>query len=83
MQAKNLGPGKHADGRGLWLIKREKSVGRWMLRLVVHGKRREMGLGLWPDVSMSEVRERAAQAGRKLRDGIDPDRRARKAAPLD
>lgn len=72
MTAKNLGPGKHADGQGLWLIKRDKNVGRWMLRLVVYGKRREMGLGSWPDVSIGEARERAAQARRKLRDGLDP-----------
>jgi len=72
MQVKNLGPGKHADGQGLWLIKREKSVGRWMLRLVVHGKRREMGLGRWPDVSTGEARERAAEARKQLRDGMDP-----------
>ncbi len=72
MKAKNLAPGKHADGQGLWLIKREKSAGRWMLRLVVYGKRREMGLGRWPDVSIGEARERAAQARRQLRDGVDP-----------
>jgi len=72
MKVKNLGPGKHADGQGLWLIKREKCAGRWMLRLVVNGKRREMGLGRWPDVSIGEARERAGQARRELRDGIDP-----------
>ena len=72
MRAKSLGPGKHADGQGLWLIKRDKGAGRWMLRLVVNGKRREMGLGRWPDVSIGEARERAAAARKKLRDGIDP-----------
>lgn len=72
MKAKNLGPGKHADGQGLWLFKRDKSAGRWMLRLVVHGKRREMGLGRWPDVTIAEARERAAQSRRLLRDGVDP-----------
>lgn len=43
-----------------------------MLRLVVAGKRREMGLGRWPDVSIAEARERAASARRTLRDGKDP-----------
>ncbi len=84
MTAKNLGSGKHADGQGLWLIKREKSVGRWMLRLVVYGKRREMGLGSWPDVSIGEARERAAQARKKLRDGVDPiEERAKLRRPID
>lgn len=72
MKAKNLGAGKHADGQGLWLVKRSQSAGRWMLRLVVNGKRREMGLGSWPDVGMGEARERAAEARKRLRDGVDP-----------
>lgn len=72
MKARSLGQGKHADGRGLWLIKSRKEAGRWMLRLVVSGKRREMGLGPWPDVSIAEARERAAMARCRLRDGVDP-----------
>ena len=55
MTAKNLGAGKHADGQGLWLVKREKAFGKWVLRVAVHGSRREMGLGRWPDVSISTV----------------------------
>jgi integrase len=72
MRAKNLGSGKHPDGQGLWLIKRSKEAGKWILRVVVSGKRREMGLGRWPDVSIAEARERAATARRTLRDGNDP-----------
>jgi integrase len=72
LKAKNLDKGKYADGRGLWLIKYNKAAGRWMLRLHVEGKRREMGLGPWPDVSIAEARERAALARRRLRDGVDP-----------
>lgn len=72
MRAKNLGIGKYADGQGLWLIKRSKIAGKWSLRLVVKGKRREMGLGRWPDVSIAEARERSAAARKALRDGLDP-----------
>jgi integrase len=72
MRAKNLGTGKYADGQGLWLIKRSKIAGKWILRLVVRGKRREMGLGRWPDASIAEARERAAEARKRLRDGLDP-----------
>ncbi len=72
MRAKNLGPGKHPDGQGLWLVKRGKDAGKWILRVVIAGKRREMGLGRWPDVSIAEARERAATARRILRDGTDP-----------
>lgn len=72
MKAKNLSAGKYADGQGLWLIKRSKIAGKWILRLVVSGKRREMGLGPWPDVAIAEARERAAIARRQMRDGLDP-----------
>jgi integrase len=72
MTARSLDKGKYADGQGLWLVKRDKQFGKWMLRVVISGKRREMGLGRWPDVSIAEARERAAAARRQLRDGIDP-----------
>ena len=80
LKAKNLGAGKHFDGQGLMLIKSRKETGKWILRLVVDGKRREMGLGRWPDVSIAEARAAAAEARQKLRLGIDPvqERRAEK-----
>ncbi len=71
-KAKALPAGKYADGHGLWLIKRDKQTGKWILRLVVHSKRREMGLGSWPDVSIAEAREHAALARKTLRKGNDP-----------
>ena len=37
--------GKHNDGSGLWLHKRRDGGAQWILRVVVHGQRREMGLG--------------------------------------
>lgn len=72
MKAKNLGPGKYSDGQGLWLVKRDKEGGKWILRVIVAGKRREMGLGRWPDVSIAEARERAAEARKTARGGNDP-----------
>jgi integrase len=72
MKAKSLVSGKYADGQGLWLIKRNRQAGKWVLRLTIHGKRREMGFGRWPDVSIAEARERAEDARRQLRNGVDP-----------
>lgn len=72
MMARNLAAGKHPDGQGLWLVKRAQPAGKWVLRLSIHGRRREMGLGRWPDVSIAEARERAEAARRVLRDGKDP-----------
>ncbi|MEO1346998.1 MAG: Arm DNA-binding domain-containing protein, partial [Pseudomonadota bacterium] len=65
-------PVKHFDGQGLMLVKSRKEAGKWMLRLNVAGRRREMGLGRWPDVPLSEARERASQSRHQLREGVDP-----------
>lgn len=72
LQARSAPEGKYCDGQSLWLWKSSKRRGRWVLRIVVQGKRREMGLGSYPDVSIGEARERAASARRLLRDGVDP-----------
>jgi integrase len=62
------------------LVKSRKDAGKWLLRLVVDGKRREMGLGRWPDVSIAEARESAANARKRLRGGADPVVERQKAA---
>ncbi|MEM9207506.1 MAG: integrase arm-type DNA-binding domain-containing protein [Pseudomonadota bacterium] len=72
MKARSLVAGKHADGQGLWLFKQRRDGGKWILRFVIGGRRREMGLGRWPDVSIAEARERASAARRLVRDGLDP-----------
>jgi len=72
MKAKNLGPGKHFDGQGLILVKSRKDAGKWILRFIFDGKRREMGLGRWPDISIAEARDLAIDARRDARDGRDP-----------
>ena len=79
LKVKNLGAGKHFDGQGLMLVKNRKETGKWILRLVVDGRRREMGLGRWPDVSIAEARESASQARKKLRSGTDPVAERKKA----
>ena len=54
----------------------------WLLRVAVGGKRREIGLGGFPDVTLALARERAREAKDKIRRGIDPveERKAAKAA---
>lgn len=79
LSAKNLSAGKHADGQGLWLVKSEKARGKWILRYVLQGKRREMGLGRWPDVSIAEARATAADARKAVRSQICPVETRRRA----
>ncbi|KQB17422.1 integrase arm-type DNA-binding domain-containing protein [Rhodobacter capsulatus] len=54
----------------------------WLLRTLIGGKRRAVGLGAYPEVSLAEARDRARQAKAKVRDGIDPieERKATRAA---
>ena len=54
----------------------------WVLRTVVGSKRREIGLGGFPDVTLAQARERAREAKEAIRQGIDPieQRRAARAA---
>jgi integrase len=69
---KALPTGKHEDGRGLRLVKRAGDRGKWVLRYSLHGRRREMGLGPWPEVKLAEARELAADARELVRKGLDP-----------
>lgn len=72
VKLKGMAPGKYADGGGLWLHKRTNSAGLWFLRVTVHGRRREMGLGGWPGVSLKEARDNADYWRAYVRQGIDP-----------
>ena len=65
-------PGRHADGNGLFLYVKPEGTRSWIQRLVIRGRRRELGLGAVALVSLAEARE-VALANRKLaRSGGDP-----------
>lgn len=64
-------PGKHADGGGLWLYRRADGGAQWVLRYTIHGRRHEMGLGRFPDVSLKEAREGAEEWRAVVRQGKD------------
>ena len=64
--------GKHADGQGLWLVKRANGGSQWVLRISLAGKRREMGLGSTNDVALKEARELASEYRKLAKQGIDP-----------
>jgi len=51
----------------------------WLLRVSIGGKRREIGLGGFPEVSLAQARERARETKDKIWHGIDP-LKERKAA---
>ena len=64
--------GRHADGNGLYLYVQRTGTRSWIQRLVIRGRKHELGLGSIHLVSLAEARERAL-ANRKLaRAGGDP-----------
>lgn len=66
--------GFHAVGgvSGLHLQVLPSGARTWVLRVMVGGKRRDMGLGGYPDVTLAKARENAREAKDKIRKGIDP-----------
>lgn len=79
---RQAGPGRHADGEGLYLYVRPSGSRSWMQRLVVHGKRKDRGLGSYPLVSLADARRKAEEHRRVARGGGDPFAvRAPKEAP--
>lgn len=76
------GEGLHFVGgvRGLVLQVSPAGAKSWILRVRVGGKRREMGLGPYPEVSLAKAREKAAEARELVRGGVDPIQRQREAA---
>jgi integrase len=64
--------GRYADGNGLYLIVDPSGARRWVLRTVVKGRRRDIGLGGVSLVSLSEAREKAGSYRKVAREGGDP-----------
>lgn len=67
-------PGNHAVGGvvGLYLYVTPSQAKSWVLRAVIAGKRRHMGLGSFPTVSLAQAREKARQAREQISTGVDP-----------
>lgn len=67
-------PGLHFVGgvTGLAMQVTASGARSWILRAMVGGKRREMGLGGFPDVTLAGAKEAARAARIKIKDGIDP-----------
>lgn len=86
-KVKSAPPGEYCDGRGLWLRKRADGGAQWVLRVTIHGRRREMGLGGLTDVSLAAAREAAERWRAVAASGHDPikerEREARELSRAD
>lgn len=77
-------PGKYHDGKGagLFLLVKPTGAKSWVQRIVIRGKRREIGLGAYPLVSLAEAREKAFENKRLAHAGGDPLAEKRKARAI-
>lgn len=70
--AKGAAPGKTNDGEGLYFQISRSGTTSWIFRYKVGGRSREMGLGPFPTVTLSEARQLAADQRKLLASGADP-----------
>ena len=72
-------PGRHCDGQGLYLVVQPTGTRSWVQRLVIRGRKRELGLGSTALVSLAEARDRALSNRKLARSGGDPLAEKRRA----
>jgi integrase len=76
------GPGRMADGRGLYLLLTPAGGKLWRWKYRFEGAEKLMSFGGYPDVSLIDARERHSAARKLLASGVDPmaQRKADKVA---
>src|ERR1700677_5098490 len=65
-------PYKLSDGDGLYLLVTPNGSKYWRLKYFFAGKEKLLALGVYPEVSLGDARERRAQAQKALAAGKDP-----------
>jgi len=76
-------PRRYADGNGLYLVVEPSGAKRWVLRTMIRGRRRDIGLGGAQLVSLADAREKAINLRRIARAGGDPiaEKKAKAGVP--
>ena len=72
-------PGRHGDGDGLYLNIAPSGSKSWVQRIVVDGRRRDIGLGPYPTVSLARARAIAHDNRTAIAEGRDPVAEKREA----
>ncbi len=65
-------PGRYGDGDGLYLYVAPAGTKSWVQRIVIREKRRDIGLGSYPTVSLAQARTMAASNRAIVSEGRDP-----------
>jgi integrase len=72
LQVKRAKPGKYYDGDGLFLVVDQSGARRWVQRLYVNGKRRDLGIGGVRYTDLAAARVEAKENRAIARSGGDP-----------
>jgi integrase len=76
LKVKNIKPQskdfKISDAGGLYLHVRSNGAKYWRLAYRFNQKQKTLALGVYPEVSLQEAREKALEAKKLLKDGVDP-----------
>ncbi|PWJ20193.1 Arm DNA-binding domain-containing protein [Jannaschia seohaensis] len=86
---RSLGPGRHSDGNGLYLVVDPSGARRWVVRATIKGQknragkplRTDFGLGGADLVMINEARARALEYRRLARSGLHPKHHGAKDIP--
>ncbi len=65
-------PKKLSDGRGLFLLLHANGSKYWRMKYRFMGKEKLLSIGVWPNVSINEARNKRNEAKQLLEKGKDP-----------
>ena len=88
VKVRNAKPGekqvKLSDGGGMYLLVTPNGGKCWRLKYRFNGKEKLLALGTYPEISLSDARERRIEARKLLANGVDPGevKKAQKAATI-
>ncbi|WP_272518207.1 MULTISPECIES: tyrosine-type recombinase/integrase [unclassified Providencia] len=63
---------KLSDGAGLFLLVRTNGAKYWRYRYQFAGREKMYAIGVYPEITLAEARQKRDEARRKVLDGIDP-----------
>ena len=71
--------GRYCDGQGLYLDVRSTGSRGWVQRITIRGRRNELGLGEFPQVSLKETREKVLLSRKLARESVLSNGKMRRA----
>ena len=78
-EARTAAPGVYLDGGGLRLIVSKTGVRAFVYRFQLNGRTRDMGVGNLAIISLAQARNKAADARKLVKQGVDPIEAANQA----